>query len=168
MIIKMKEPVEIAHLLQPGQKIEFSSYYDCPDVLKYAKEIAASVNPNGRSHAQMIKDASNGLALQFAVRDHLASKGINVKDSENKLYDLDIDGDLCVDVKGIFKPDAKTYSQTTWEAEASSRFERPIFYMCFDCRDGTATYDGWCKRDDFRPSKFNNGGFYIFSSKLNR
>ena len=159
------------YLFKHGETIELQPYYEDSRVVKEAHRVAESGSLNGRTIEQKRLDCANGFALQYAVYDNLLSKGIDVVEATRKEYDLvvNLNGDtLYIDVKGIFKQDAKTYSQSGWEYDNVSLLGHDVIYLCFDCRTGKAIYDGWTDQDGFQPSLFYNGGAFIYANELNK
>jgi hypothetical protein len=157
-------------LLNIGERIPFQSLYLDNRVVSEATRVAASGKLNGRTVEQKLRDCSNGYALQYAVQDYLIQKGNLVAEATKKEYDLIINyfGEtIYADVKGIFKPDAKTYSQTGWESSMVPKLGHDVIYLCFDCRSGEAIYEGWTNQNGFIPSKFYSGT-YIYGTELNK
>lgn len=159
------------HLFEVGERIHIQSYFNDPRVVKEATRVAESGSLNGRTFEQKRLDCSNGYALQYAVLDTLKTKGVDVSEAIPKEYDLVVNlhgKTLHIDVKGIFKPDARTYSQSGWEYDHVSLLDHDVIYLCFDCRSGEAIYDGWTDQEGFRPSKFYRGGAFIYADDLNK
>lgn len=151
--------------------IEFTHHADNEWVNSTTKAIMKNGARNGRSNEQFHEDCSNGLMLQLAVFEYFKSNGFEVAMEENnKEFDLVVTSnneDYLIDVKGIFKRNAKYFTQTAWESSAVpkyvSTYPAPIHYLCFDCRDGVAFYSGYASvtkmSNPFRPSHFNNGAY---------
>lgn len=151
-------------------KIKIQKYYSDVRVVAEAEEVASSVRARGRSAKEKLQDCSNGLALQYAVFDDLVTRGFDVTPSPVKEYDIIVKikgAPVHIDVKGIFKPNAKTYSQTEWESISVHALKHKVFYLCFDCRSGEAIYDGWTDESSFTPSIYYSGTF-IYASALNK
>lgn len=158
-------------LFEHGETINLQPYYSDARALNAACQVAQSGNLNGRTLQQKVNDCINGYALEYAVFDALASKGLTVAPAPIKEYDLvvELNNDtLHIDVKGIFKPTSSTYTQSEWETYSVANLKYDVFYLCFDCRSGTAVYDGWTTQKGFTPSNFYKGGAYIFANELDK
>lgn len=154
-----------------GQPLQYISYLSHPWVVKTSSEIASALHPSDRRTKEMkLKDSINGCAVQLAVFEFLQQSGESVEHApqDRKEYDIIINrisSTFYVDIKAIFKPDARYFSQTAWERINVPHLGHRVHYMCFDCKSEVAVYKGWCTDRDFVPSSFNDGA-YVYSDIL--
>jgi len=145
--------------------IEFRSYLEDVRAVADARAIASKKAWNdSRTLEEKFIDALNGCSVQYAVYDLLLKNGFDVSlpPADRKEYDLILrinSRELCIDVKGIFKKDSKYFGQTAWERKEVPKLGFPVYYFCFDCRDGKGEFRGWCDDRSFTPSKFNYGTY---------
>lgn len=102
-----------------------------PGVLEEAQAVVKNGSKNGRSDAQRLLDATQGLALQYAVAAHLLMLGYTVSRAPNGVYhyDLVVNGVL-VDIKGRFS--GKYWQQTPWEKSEIEKTGDRVLYLCID------------------------------------
>lgn len=147
--------------------IEYRPFINHPWVLTIASEIVSGAN-DGRPLAAKLEDAQNGLALQLAVATELLTQGRALYLSDLKEIDLVVlaSVEVPIDVKGMFKPEATTFHQSSWEGQrATGRLGAPIVYTCFDCRSGVGVFRGFAVSSMFSSSKFTPGR-YIYPNRL--
>jgi hypothetical protein len=154
--------------------LQYTPYLDNPWVISTANEIARHRSrKDKRTKEEKFQDALNGCAIQLAVFDFLKESGVDVRHAPDnrKEYDLIIilnGKTFYVDVKGIFKPNAKYFCQTEWEKHNVPMLGHPVHYICFDCKSGVAHYAGWCLDKHFKNSHYNDGTYapHHFISRL--
>lgn len=139
-------------------------------VVTNSKEIADRTSARGKTRRtwnEIYEDSRNGLALKTVVLNYLLLNGVNVRREEkSKVWDLNITEDgveYKVDVKGLFKEHAKSWSITGWEASKTESDD--VLYLCFDGRFDY--FAGWANKDQFSMSQFGDGSLYIMEKALN-
>lgn len=151
------------------QKIEYKDFLSVGWIKDEAYDIASSYRPNDtRTHQRKFSDALNGLALQYAGTNLVATDygteffDLDLKDKSFDLLWLNNGTWLKYDFKGMFDASARTFTQTLWEHENA---DHDTIYACYDCRSGVGLYRGICSYSAFIPS-IHNENYYIYPNKL--
>lgn len=154
--------------LVKGTVINYSYYLINEQVKAKATEIAQSTR-SSRSYDEVYADALNGLALEAAVLSYLRTTNIDATESSDLVYDMIVvfEGiEYLIDIKGRFKPHARTYTQSAWEQKTLVEKNLNIYYLCFNCTDGVnARFEGYALSGDFA-SSIKYTGYYIYSDQL--
>lgn len=158
------------NIIEKGTKIPLASFRDDPLIRANALHIMATTRSATRHDSRIFEDAINGLALEAACIKHLSAfPKLTIVKSEDMEYDFKIlleDEEYLVDVKGRFKENSKTYTQSAWERDRIKQRKILVSYLCFNCTDGVnAVYDGHALSVDFVQS-IKYSGYYIYSNQL--
>lgn len=111
-------------------------YGASPEVEYEANEVVKfGTKRKGRTEAQMYSDALVGLAVQYAVIEHLQTLGYDVRKAPpNDLhYDciITVDGSpILVDIK--VRLDGKFWQQTPWESAVCKQYGVNVLLLCID------------------------------------
>lgn len=157
-------------VIDKGTKIPFAAFRNDGQVSAAALHLAELTKNTARTRDEVYEDAVNGLALEAAFRKYMNSfPNFNVVKSEDNEYDFKIivdNEEHLVDVKGRFKENARTYTQSAWERHKTKEKNISVTYLCFNCTDGeNAVYEGYALSEDFKPStKYT--GYYIYGDQL--
>ena len=142
--------------------VDRSRWVEVPEIILEAKEIAKSTNDRRRTFEQKMIDSMNGLTLQYAVADALSQAGYEMwlAPRTDKSFDFEISA-VRIDIKGIFKANAKAFTQSEWERANALP---TTIYACYDCTGDSGVFKGWCKHGDFQLSQFT--GYMIYPNRL--
>lgn len=157
-------------IINKGTKIPFAAFKNDGAVAANALQIAESTKNTPRTKEQVFEDAVNGLALEEAFIEYMnSSPRFLVTKSTDLVYDFKIvngANEYLVDIKGRFKENARTYTQSSWERDKIQQRGLNVAYLCFNCTDGVnAVYEGFALSEDFvRSTKYT--GYYIYGDQL--
>lgn len=136
------------------------------DCLSEATKIANSTQGRrSRSKEKHFTDALNGLMLQYAVAEYFISGGLEISQSKTLAVDFVINDQLLIDVKGRFEKSATCYAQSDWEHLTVNQQELNLIYLCFDCRGGTAIFEGGISRENIQ-TKSSFSGWIMYPNQL--
>jgi len=155
--------VETKLILNKGLIIEYAHLRE--DCLAEAEEIASSATGRkGRSKDRHLEDALNGLMLQYAVAEYFISRDVDVGLSDALIADFSFN-DIFIDVKGRFHKSSTCYTQSDWEHLTANQLNINLIYLCFDCRNGQAIFEGGISKEQIN-RKSNYSGWMIFPNQL--
>jgi hypothetical protein len=137
----------------------FTFNLDDPHILAEAHEILIHGARGERSDDVRLEDSKRGLAVQYAVADHLFKQGNAVCRPEDGVYhyDLIVNG-YFVDVKCRFT--GKFWQQTKYEAKKVPESGDRVLYLCIDAfpetrpEDQRFKYMGGCWSENLSPSDY--------------
>ncbi len=122
-------------------------------VLEEARQISIHGKKGGRSREYVATAAVPGLAVQYAVAEHLQSLGYTVEPPPPGVfhYDMIVNG-VFVDVKCRFS--GKYFEQSEWEARMLETTGDRVLYFCVDALPTSFVFKGICWSENLQPSSY--------------
>ena len=160
--------MEYLNVLKRNTKWGWAQYKADPAVVAMAGTASKNVNSDGRTPAQVYADCLNGFALEQWFFDIMSNHNVDIKRSNNYLWDFEIEENgktYLIDIKGIFRDNSKYWVQSSYETRNVHTVKGNIFYLCFNCKTHSVYYKGYTTQQYFTKSQFNSSR-YISEGKL--